>query len=96
MKLISITESSKPDKKLQAVFETDSGRTKTIHFGARGMNDFTITGDKDARERYIARHSANENFEKPDTAGSLSRYILWGSSKSRAKNIAEYKRRFNL
>ena len=96
MKLISITESSKPDKKLQAVFETDSGRTKTIHFGARGMNDFTITGDKQARERYIARHSANENFQKADTAGALSRYILWGEHKSRAKNIADFKRRFNL
>ena len=96
MKLLKITESDKPEKKLMAVFETDSGRTKTIHFGARGMDDYTITKDKAQRERYIQRHSANENFQKADTAGALSRWILWGNSTSRAKNIADYKKRFNL
>lgn len=96
MKLLKITESSKPEKKLMAIFETDSGRTKTIHFGQRGADDYTITGDKAQRERYINRHSANENFQKADTAGALSRWVLWGEYKSRAKNIADYKRRFNL
>jgi hypothetical protein len=96
MKLLKITESTKPEKKLMAIFETDSGRTKTIHFGQRGADDFTITGDKAQRERYINRHSANENFNKPDTASALARWVLWGDSKSRSKNIADYKRRFNL
>lgn len=96
MKLIKIVESEKPEKKLKAVFETDSGRTKTVHFGARGMDDYTITKDKEQRARYIKRHSANENFNKPDTAGALSRHILWGESTSRQTNIASFKRRFNL
>ena len=96
MKLKSITTSSKPEKKLMAVFETDSGRTKTIHFGARGMDDYTITKDKEQRARYIKRHSANENFNKPDTAGALSKHILWGESTSRQENIASFKRKFNL
>ena len=96
MRLLRVMESEKPEKKLKAIFETESGRTKTIHFGQRGADDFTITGDKAQRERYINRHSANENFQKADTGGALSRWVLWGNSKSRAKNIADFKRRFNL
>jgi hypothetical protein len=96
MKLKEIVTSEKPDKKLKAIFITDSGRTKTIHFGAKGMDDYTITKDKEQRERYVKRHSANENFNKPDTAGALSRHILWGDSTSRTQNIASFKKRFNL
>ena len=29
---------------------------KTIHFGAKGMSDFTIHKDKKRRDRYRARH----------------------------------------
>ena len=51
VKLISIKESDKPDKKLMASFETD-GRTKTTHFGSKGMDDYTLTKDKEQRDRY--------------------------------------------
>ena len=30
---------------------------KTIHFGSKGMSDFTIHKDKKRRDRYRARHS---------------------------------------
>ncbi len=96
MKLLSITASEKPEKKLKAVFETNSGRTKTIHFGAKGMDDYTITKDKEQRDRYLQRHRANEQWSKPDSAGALSRWVLWGDSTSRATNIASFKRKFNL
>jgi len=96
MKLIKIVESDEPDKKMMAVFEGDSGRTKTIHFGARGMDDYTLTKSKEQRDRYLNRHRSSENWNKPDTAGSLSRWILWGDSVSRQKNIASFKQRFNL
>tara|TARA_R110000868_G_scaffold78938_5_gene224809 strand:- start:303 stop:593 length:291 start_codon:yes stop_codon:yes gene_type:complete len=96
MKLLSVTSSEKPEKKMKAVFETDSGRTKTIHFGAKGMDDYTITKDKEQRARYIKRHSANENFNKPDTAGALAKHILWGESTSKQANIASFKKKFNL
>ena len=95
MKLLKITESSKPEKKLMAIFETDSGRTKTIHFGARGMEDLTTHKDKERQKRYLDRHSANENWDKPDTAGALSRWVLW-SSTSLAGGIRNYKNIFNL
>ena len=41
------------------------------------MNDYTLTNDNEAKTRYIARHSANENFNDYMTAGSLSRWLLW-------------------
>ena len=96
MKLVKIVQSDKRGKKLMAVFDTNNGRTKTIHFGASGMDDYTIRKDTEQRTRYLSRHRNNENWSKPDTAGSLSRYILWGDSTSRQENIATFRRRFNL
>ena len=52
MKLISIKASTKSDKKMMAIFEND-GRTKTIHFGSKGMDDFTKTRDEDQKKRYL-------------------------------------------
>lgn len=95
MKLLKITESTKPDKKMMAVFETDAGRTKTIHFGSAGMDDFTITKDKAQMERYLNRHRSAENWSKPDSAGALSRWVLW-SATTRAQGIRNYKKEFNL
>ena len=96
MKLLSITPSTKADKKLMAKFETDTGRTKTTHFGSKGMDDYTITHDKEQRERYRTRHKKDLESADPTRAGYLSMWILWGDSTSREKNISAYKKRFNL
>jgi hypothetical protein len=95
MKLIKIVRSDKPEKKMMAVFEADSGRTKTIHFGSRGMDDYTITKDKEQMERYLKRHRSSENWSKADSAGALSRYVLW-SATTLEQGIRNYKNRFNL
>ena len=95
MKLISIKPSTKSDKKLMATFEND-GRTKTIHFGSKGMDDFTKTKDEEQRARYRQRHKKDLETKDPTRAGFLSYYILWGDSTSRRENIASYKKRFNL
>lgn len=96
MKLIKIIPSTKTSKKYDAVFETAPGRNKTISFGAKGMSDYTINKDPIRRERYLARHRAREDWNKPDTAGALSRWLLWGDSTSMSQNIADFKKRFNL
>jgi hypothetical protein len=95
MKLIKIVRSDKPEKKMMAVFDTGSGRTKTIHFGARGMDDYTITKDKEQMERYLNRHRSSENWSKADSAGALSRYVLW-SATTLEQGIQNYKKRFNF
>lgn len=92
VKLKSIKPSTRADKKLMAEFDDGT----TTHFGAKGMDDYTLTGDKDARERYRTRHRKDLATRDPRRAGFLSFYILWGDSTSRQQNIREYKSRFNL
>lgn len=96
VKLQSITESDKPDKKLKATFLQDNGRTKTVHFGAAGMDDYTLSKNKEQRDRYRQRHAKDLKTGDPTKAGFLSFHVLWGDSTSRATNIAAYKKRFNL
>jgi hypothetical protein len=93
---MTIKPSTKPGKKLMAVFTKDNGRTKTTHFGAKGMDDYTITKDKERRRLYRERHKKDLTTKDPTRAGFLSYYILWGDSTSRQENIKNYKKRFNL
>jgi hypothetical protein len=96
MKLLRVVPSANAEKKYDAVFQQDSGRTKTTSFGAKGYTDFLQSADKDRRERYLTRHKANENWNEPTTAGSLSRHLLWGDSTNLSDNIRTFKSRFNL
>jgi len=93
---VVIKKSDKPGKKLVAVFTKDNGRTKKTYFGAAGMDDYTITKDKEQRKRYRSRHKKDLSTGDYTRAGYLSYYILWGNSTSRRENIASYKKRFNL
>jgi hypothetical protein len=95
MKLISIKPSTKPEKKYMATFETDSGRTKTTHFGAAGMSDYTKNKDSERKSLYLARHKTNENWQDPTSAGALSRYVLWNKPSLR-DSIADFKSHFKL
>jgi len=93
---VKISKSNKQGKKLMAVFTMDNGRTKTTHFGAAGMDDYTKTKDKEQRKRYRQRHKKDLQTKDPTRAGYLSYYILWGESTSVRDNISSYKKRFNL
>ena len=78
MKVI-IKKSTNPEKKYMAIFYDDSKKkVKTTHFGAAGMSDYTKHKDPERKKRYLARHKARENWNNYMSAGSLSRYILWG------------------
>ena len=92
---VVIKKSNKEGKKLMAIFTLENGRTRTTHFGAEGMTDYTLSKDDERKKRYLARHRKNENWSAPMTAGALSRWILW-NKKTRGASIADYKRRFNL
>lgn len=101
MKLIEIKKSTKPEKKLMAIFDND-GKSKTIHFGSSPNKDYTIYYKTDGKEKanqmkeaYIARHDVNEDFNKPDTAGALSRWILWNKPTVES-SIKDFKKKFKL
>jgi hypothetical protein len=95
VKLISIKESDKPDKKLMATFQMSEGRTKTTHFGSKGMDDYTITKDKEQRDRYRQRHKKDLDTKDPTRAGYLAWFVLWNKPTIK-ESIADYKKRFNL
>ena len=104
MKLESIEKSTDGRHKYQAVYclcpNGGSGCTKPqkkeIRFGAKGYTDYTLGASDGQRANYIARHRVNEKFEDPLTAGSLSRYILWGESRNIDENIAAFKNKFDV
>jgi hypothetical protein len=60
------------------------------------MDDYTLTKDKEQRDRYRERHRKDLLTNDPTRAGFLSYYVLWGDSTSFKSNLASYKRRFNL
>jgi hypothetical protein len=102
-KLISVKPSDKPDKKMVATFCMCKGETsccdkdrKKVHFGSKNSNTYLDHKDEDKRKAYIARHKVNEDFNKPMTAGSLAKNILWGATTSLRENIKIFKKRFNL
>jgi hypothetical protein len=69
-----LSRSEKPDKKFKVTIDN-----RTIHFGAKGMSDYTINKDPERKRLYIKRHRARENWSKSGikTAGFWSRWLLW-------------------
>jgi hypothetical protein len=96
MKLVSVKPATNGKNKYTATFMKDNGRLKTTNFGAKGMDDYTLKGDKEQRAAYRQRHAKDLTTKDPTRAGYLSYYILWGDSTSLRENIADYKKRFNL
>jgi hypothetical protein len=86
-----ITQSCRKDKRYVATF--DNG--KKVHFGLKNGQTYIDHLDKAKRDAYLKRHQKNENWDDPYTAGALSRWILWNSSNIN-KNIADFKKRFNV
>jgi hypothetical protein len=91
-KLVSIRTSPNSAKKYRATFK-DGEKEKHTEFGAAGMDDYTITHDKEQRERYRKRHAKDLDTGDPTRAGFLSYYLLW-NKKTLAAAVADYKRRF--
>jgi hypothetical protein len=64
-------EYSKVKEKKLDVFKGDK---KVASIGAKGMNDYIQTGDKEARKRYKARHIFRN---KKNTPSYYADKILW-------------------
>lgn len=103
MKLEKVVKSDAKGKKWTAYFcmckgesKCCDGDKKKVHFGQENADDYTITKDKEQRDRYRTRHKKDLDTKDPTRAGYLSYYILWGDSTSLQQNIKDYKKRFNL
>ena len=71
MKVV-LAASKRPDKRLMASFGD-----KTIHFGAKGGRTFIDHKDLRTKANWEARHKVRENWKDYDTAGALSKHLLW-------------------
>lgn len=89
-----ITESDNINKKYKVVV-TDGDKKKTIHFGQAGANDYTITGDDEAKYRYIDRHKKREDWNNPFTAGFWSLHTLW-SDKTIKSSLNKIKKNYDI
>jgi hypothetical protein len=95
MRLKTLRRSRNPEKKWDAVFEKD-GKEKVVAFGAKGYSDFTKHKNVTRKARYIKRHSGmGEHWNKPDTPGALSRWILWNKPSLKG-SLRNFKKRFSL
>jgi len=95
MKLLSVEPSDKQDKKFKATFQNDNGRKKTVHFGAKGYDDFTISNSVEQKNRYRQRHAKDLKTNDPTKAGYLSYYLLWNKPTLTA-SISDYRKKFDL
>jgi len=81
-------------KKFTFIYK-ENNKGRIIHFGSEVSQTYVEGGSKEKREAYISRHKVNENWNEIN-AGSLSRYILWGDSRSIKINLENYKKKFNI
>jgi hypothetical protein len=95
LRLKTIRKSHKKEKKWDAVFEKN-GKEKVVPFGQKGYSDYTKHNDKTRKARYLKRHSGmGEHWQRPDTPGALSKWILWNKPTFRA-SLNDFKKRFDL
>jgi hypothetical protein len=96
LRLKTIRRSHKKEKKFDAVFLQPNGKEKVVPFGARGMSDFTKHKDTRRKKLYLKRHSGmGEHWNKPDTPGALSRWVLWNKPSFDASK-KDFIKRFKL
>jgi hypothetical protein len=88
-----IQPSTRKGKRFMATYANG----KIVHFGQLGGSTYIDHGDKAKRLAYLARHGGGkENWNDPYSAGSLSRYLLWGDSTDLETNHQAFMRRFPI
>lgn len=87
-----IQKSTRKGKRFMATYANG----KVVHFGLEGGQTYIDHGDKIKRENYLLRHKKRENWNDPFSAGSLSRYLLWGDSTNLETNHQAFMSKFPI
>jgi len=95
--IVYLKKSNKKEKKWMVYIVNPKGGGKTIHFGARGMSDYTKHKDKNRMKRYSNRHNRKETWSKAGirTAGFWSKNLLWNKPSFTASK-RDIARRFGI
>jgi hypothetical protein len=104
-KLICIAKTPNNAKKFQVtLYDTETGKTKSIRFGSTGRGDYTIFNKTEGKESadehkrlYILRHQKREDWTKSGvlTAGFWAKNILW-NKRSLEDSINDTIKKFDL
>jgi len=90
-----LSNSSKPEKKLMVKFLNDkTGNINTVHFGATGYDDYTITKNDAQKLLYQKRH-ADDYINDLNYAGAWSMNLLW-NKKTLNASIKDMEKRFGI
>jgi hypothetical protein len=87
-----IEKSTRAGKRFMATYANG----KVVHFGQAGGQTYIDHGDKAKREAYLARHKKRENWSDAFSAGSLSRYLLWGDSTNMETNHQAFMKKYPI
>jgi hypothetical protein len=95
MVYVELKKATTQGKKYTAIFyDNDRRKIKTTHFGS-DMSNYTIHKDDERKQRYLARHRANEQWNDYMSAGSLAKHILW-SKPTITASYNDYLKKFGL
>ena len=105
MWLLNVIKSTRNDKRYMGIYcmcekknSCKGSNHKLIHFGSPPATTYIDGASEQKKDAYIARHSKvkGEDFNKPMTAGSLARWILWGSTRSIRENVKKFRTKFGV
>jgi hypothetical protein len=77
---VELTKLKSGPKKFEAkFFDKEGKKVKTVRFGAKGYEDYTIHKDPERKKKYVIRHQKKEDWTRAGkhTPGFWSRYLLW-------------------
>lgn len=94
MILAKIRRSNRNYKKYEVIV-TNGKKTKTIRFGDRRYQDYTIHKNPIRKLAYETRHSKRENWGDPFTAGFWSKWLLWNKP-TIDQSLKDIKKRFGI
>ena len=84
---VAIKPSNRRDKRFKAEFPN-----KTVHFGSKGGSTFIDHKDSETKANWKKRHIVRENWSDYESAGALSKHILWNKTTLR-ESIRDLNRR---
>lgn len=85
--IIELKKSKRKHKKWQVKINN-----KTIAFGDNRYEDYTMHGDPERKQRYIARHGNNNNI---NTAGFWALHLLWNKPTING-SIRDIEKKYNV
>jgi hypothetical protein len=70
-------KSDRPEKKFMVLSKDKDGNIKLLHFGAKGMSDYTKHKDEKRRDNFRARHGCDKPGVKFNSARNWSCEHSW-------------------